>query len=89
MAGGDAVKVTRKGGIVAFESVDGDWVYYSKNEEGTLWKVPKDGGDETQVLESVGGRSFAVVREGIYFIPKTDSAAHHSIQFFSFSTKQI
>ena len=28
--------------------------------------MPKDGGEETQVLESVDGRAFAVVREGIY-----------------------
>ena len=29
--GGEAVRVTRKGGFVAFESPDGQWVYYTKS----------------------------------------------------------
>jgi hypothetical protein len=51
--------------------------------------VPRDGGEETQVLESVGGRGFTVVKEGIYFITRPDSAGRHSIKFFNFSTRQI
>ena len=88
--GGEAIQVTRKGGFVAFESPDGQWVYYTKGD-GTsrLWKVPRDGGEETQVLESVDQRAFAIVNEGIYFIPRPDSAGRYSIQFFNFATKKI
>jgi Tol biopolymer transport system component/serine/threonine protein kinase len=32
--GGEAVRVTRKGGFAAFESPDGQWVYYTKRIEG-------------------------------------------------------
>jgi serine/threonine protein kinase/sugar lactone lactonase YvrE len=88
--GGEPVRVTRKGGFAAFESPDGQWVYYTKSDgASTLWKVPRDGGEETQVLESVDRFAFAIVNEGIYFIPKADSVGRHSIQFFNFATKRI
>jgi Tol biopolymer transport system component len=87
---GEAVRVTRKGGFVAQESPDGQWVYYTKSAEASgLWRVPRDGGEETQVLESVVKGAFALVSEGIYFIPRADSAGRYSIQFFNFVTKKI
>ncbi len=33
--------------------------------------------------------AFAIVKEGIYFIPRPDSAGRYSIQFFNFATKRI
>jgi Tol biopolymer transport system component/tRNA A-37 threonylcarbamoyl transferase component Bud32 len=88
--GGEAVPVTRKGGFATFESPDGQWVYYTKSDNaGSLWKVSREGGEETQVLESVDKRAFAIVNEGIFFIPRPDSAGHHSIQYFDFATKKI
>jgi Tol biopolymer transport system component len=88
--GGEAVQVTRKGGALAFESPDSQWIYYTnESEDSPLWKMPRDGGEETQVLESVEQHAFAIVKEGIYFIPRPDSAVHHSIQFFNFATKRI
>jgi Tol biopolymer transport system component/predicted Ser/Thr protein kinase len=92
--GGEAQQVTRKGGVQAFESADGNWLYYTKWSEGwsglcSLWRMPKDGGEETQVLESVEERTFEVVKEGIYFVPRPDSAGRSSIQFFNFATKRI
>ncbi|PYV82339.1 MAG: hypothetical protein DMG05_28310, partial [Acidobacteria bacterium] len=88
--GGEAVQVTRKGGAVAFESPDSQWIYYTNGyEDSPLWKMPRDGGEETQVLESVQQHAFAIVKEGIYFIPRPASAGHHSIQFFNFGTKRI
>lgn len=69
--GGSMIKITRTGGAQAIESPDGRLLYYLKeNEEFTsLWKVPVEGGQETQVLESVCCQNFAVVDQGIYFIP--------------------
>jgi Tol biopolymer transport system component len=76
-------------GSFPVESPDGQWVYYS-HEGRSLWRVPIDGGEETQVLESVNGNAFGVVKEGIYFIfPKPDAAGRYSIQFFNFATKRI
>ena len=86
--GGEARRVTTKGGIWPVESPDGQWVYYSHGNS-SLWKVPRDGGEETQVLESVDWNAFGIVKEGIYFIPKPDAAGRSSIQFFNFATKRI
>jgi Tol biopolymer transport system component len=89
-SGGEAVQVTRNGGYAAFESPDGQWVYYTKGEgDSRLWQQPRDGGEEAQVLESVFGGTFALVSEGIYFIPRPDSDGSYSIQFFNFATKRI
>ncbi len=89
--GGEAVRVTRKGGFEALESPDSQWVYYTKGDGATsgLWRMPRNGGEETQVLESVDKQAFAIVSEGIYFIPRPDSAGRYSIQFFDFATKRI
>ncbi len=84
--GGEAVRVTRKGGALALESPDSQWIYYTKDlSDSSLWKMPRDGGEETQVLESVRYDAFAIVKEGIYFIPRPDSAGRYSIQFFNFA----
>ena len=46
-----------------------------------------NGGAETKVLKSLNDwGNFAIVDDGIYFIPKPSSAVGFSIQFFSFST---
>ena len=88
--GGEALRVTRKGGFVALESPDGQWVYFTKGlGASSLWRVPREGGDETQVLESVLSGAFALVSEGIYFIAGPDPAGGYSIQFFNFATKKI
>ena len=52
--GGAAVQVTKKGGYVAFESADGEFVYYAKGLFDTsLWRRPVGGGEETEVLPSL------------------------------------
>ena len=75
-AGGEAVQVTKKGGQTAFESPDGQSVFYVKPEgsprdPAAVWKVPAEGGEEVAVLDSprpVNYRAWAVVEQGIYFI---------------------
>ncbi len=89
-AGGKAVPVTRKGGFAALESPDSQWIYYTKSDgASSLWKSAQRwrGGDPGARI----GRkhAFAIVREGIYFIPRPDSAGRYSIQFFNFGTKRI
>jgi hypothetical protein len=65
-------------------------VYYTKNDGvSPLWKLPRDGGEEVQVIESVAKMAFAMASTGIYFVPREDSTGHRSIQFFNFATKRI
>jgi Tol biopolymer transport system component len=88
--GGKAAQVTQKGGAMALESPDGKSVYYTKTDRpSSLWKVPVDGGEETEVLASVARRSFAVVNKGIYFISFPSSSSDYLIQFFSYTTGNI
>jgi dipeptidyl aminopeptidase/acylaminoacyl peptidase len=85
--GGTAVQVTKGGGIVAFESPDGKFLYYAKIRGFTsLWKVPVEGGPETEVLESLFYVNFAVRREGLYFVPKASGSAVRSpLQLLTFA----
>jgi Tol biopolymer transport system component/DNA-binding winged helix-turn-helix (wHTH) protein len=85
--GGDPVQVTRHGGISAAESTDGRYLYYSKFEEGGVWRMAVQGHEETQVLD-IGGDgwpNWALSSEGIYFL-KFSKLPHPTIQFLSFAT---
>jgi Tol biopolymer transport system component len=83
-AGGPATRLTKAGGVVGLESVDGKLLFYSKDSEPGLWAMPLKGGAESQVLPSLYGvDNFAVTKQGIYFIRRApDSAA--VIGFMSF-----
>ncbi|MCP5111753.1 MAG: hypothetical protein GY953_13060 [bacterium] len=51
-----------------------------------MWKLPVEGGGESQVLDALSHHTmFAVADRGIHFIP-SDS---HSIQFLNFATSEI
>jgi Tol biopolymer transport system component/DNA-binding winged helix-turn-helix (wHTH) protein len=91
LGGGRMIQITRTGGAQAVESSDGRLLYYLKENEEftTLWKVPVEGGQETQVLESVCCQNFAVVDQGIYFIPAWKGKENSSVQFLSFSTGKV
>jgi hypothetical protein len=88
--GGEAIQVTRNRGWVAFESPDGKFVYYTKEEASSaLWKMAPSGGEESQVLPSVFRSAFSVVNDGIYFIPEPGADGKYSIQFLSFATGKV
>ena len=77
----------------ASRSKDGKFVYYAMGPGPySIWKVAVDGGQETQVMESLlaGDGDFTVDR-GIYFMaaPSTHNALTSSIQVFSFATGKI
>ncbi len=74
-AGGDPVRLTDAGGWVAFESMDGESVYYSKANlacTAPLFVRQISGGPERQVVDSVCGRGFAVTRSGIFYTSGPD-----------------
>ncbi len=72
--GGLAVQVTKNGGYAVAESADGARLYYTKQNEGALWQMPTTGGPESQVLDGVALRNFAVVKAGIYFMRRERDA---------------
>jgi Tol biopolymer transport system component len=85
--GGEAVQVTKHGGYVAFESLDGKFVYFSKDLwQTSIWRIPVGEGDEANIVKATAG--FAVARRGIYFIaPHSDRSS--ALQFQSFATSKV
>ena len=87
----EEIQVTRKGGNGAQESPDGRFLYYVKggDDVASLWRMPLEGGEETQVLDSVWCQDFAVVEQGIYFIPGQPNGEISSVEFLSFATGKV
>ncbi|MBL8291890.1 MAG: PD40 domain-containing protein [Bryobacterales bacterium] len=86
--GGTALPVTKNGGLLAEESPDRKYLYYTKiRGTGGLWKMPlAGGGPETRVLESIFYGSFALRPEGIFYFPGEFTVGQTTLQFFSFAT---
>jgi Tol biopolymer transport system component len=70
-------------------SADGGYVFFTKGQGASLWKAPLEGGEETRVLDSFFASSFAMVKEGIYFIFRQESGgqSRQSIKFHKFADK--
>jgi Tol biopolymer transport system component len=91
--GGKAVQITTGGGYYAVESFDGKTLYYLKSGQrnygaGPIWKVPREGGEETLVLDrEIGFLNLALMPEGLYFSTWTDKK--YLIELLSFQTGQI
>jgi len=87
--GGQPVQVTRNGGYVAFESSDGMFIYFAKNQfASSLYKIPVGGDSETVVLKSMIGNAFAVANKRIYF-EQLNRGGPTSIQFLNLATGNI
>jgi Tol biopolymer transport system component len=85
--GGEAIQLTKNGAMVAFESLDGKWLYYTRSDSSpSLWKMPVGGGVEAEIVPAVDRRAFAIAEHGIYFIPPPKPNGHSSIEFLSFDT---
>jgi Tol biopolymer transport system component len=87
--GGKALQLTHNGGFVPAESPDGRFLYYVKCPPSgcSLWRLPAENGEESQVLESLSlWNSYDVVNEGIYFVPEPKVGTATSIQFLNFAT---
>jgi len=54
-----------------------------------LWRIPISGGEESPVLASVARRAFALVNNGMYFIPEPDADGKYFIQFLTFATGKV
>jgi Tol biopolymer transport system component len=89
--GGSAVQITQNGGFAAFESPDGQFVYYAKFTEPGIWRVLVEGGEETLVLDLLQPGLWgywAVVDEGIYFL-NAEAESRPAIEFYRFATRRV
>src|SRR5215216_7415070 len=91
-AGGEARLVTRGGGSVGYESINGQFLYYAKSRNvAGIWRVPVKGGEETLVLDTHKAgywSAWTVVEQGIYFLT-AEKLARPAIEFFSFTTGRV
>jgi Tol biopolymer transport system component len=70
--GGKASQVTHNGGYIAYESNDGEWLYYTKYDTTGIWRMLVHGGKETLILDYLlYSTDWAIVEDGIYFINST------------------
>ncbi|HEV3197603.1 MAG TPA: DPP IV N-terminal domain-containing protein [Bryobacteraceae bacterium] len=90
---GAAVRMTATGGFAAFESPDGQWLYYSKGDKlGGVWRIPVEplGAPEIRVLDAVPGGmwgNWVATANGIYYIDLPKPGAPSAIHYFEFATK--
>jgi Tol biopolymer transport system component len=94
--GRETAQLTKHGGVVPFPSPDDKFLYYSeragegeRNGLGGLRRLNLLDGKDDQILPSVTYLNAAVVREGVYFIPRADSNGRYFIQFLDFKTAKI
>jgi Tol biopolymer transport system component/DNA-binding winged helix-turn-helix (wHTH) protein len=84
--GGAAEQITRRGGFLALESVDGRRIYYTKTSlDGPLFSQSLGVGEEKQVLERVVNRGIALFEDGIYYLAET-GPTKFEIRFHEFAT---
>jgi Tol biopolymer transport system component/DNA-binding winged helix-turn-helix (wHTH) protein len=81
---GTAQQVTAGGGMVALESEDGRWLYFTRESEPGLWRMPLAGGPEHKIFDGppVGYQNYwtfsgnipysLVERNGHYSIERVD-----------------
>jgi Tol biopolymer transport system component/DNA-binding winged helix-turn-helix (wHTH) protein len=86
--GGSPTQVTRTGGMTTFESPDGRFLYYTKTESDTrLWRSAPDGSGETEVLNGVAHRGFALAPDRIYYL-RDEPGEQIAIRRFLMSTRE-
>jgi Tol biopolymer transport system component len=87
--GGEAIRVTQNGGYVAFESLDGSMLYYTKTFlKSSLWRMPVGGGQEVALVKSIDWFGFTPATKALYF-EKLNNNGNTSIQFLNLATGKV
>jgi Tol biopolymer transport system component len=86
-SGGSPVQLTHGGGVKALESLDGRTIYFSKDGAlSSLWKMPAEGGQETQLAASLFRFNFAPAKQGIYYMTAPGDDGASTLKFYSFAS---
>jgi hypothetical protein len=81
-SGGDPRPIAANSGFVAAESLDGKWIYFTKNEEPGIWRVPSSGGTEARILNQPRSGYWGywcVTPRGLYYLDSSRSTPAISI----------
>lgn len=86
--GGESIQITKKGGFAAFESLDGQSLYFCKDNDYGIWKMTPPGAEETRILPlNLDWGQWAAAARGIYFVDQT--TPEPTIGLFDFDTRRI
>ena len=80
-------QVTRNGGFEAFESDDGKTLYFARQRELGLWKIPPSGGEETRVLEQGIWGYWSLFKGGICLVNQR-GPLQWTLEYLNFATSQ-
>jgi eukaryotic-like serine/threonine-protein kinase len=89
---GTPVQVTRHGGTSSVESPDGKTLYFTKTTPGfefSLWKMPLNGGAETEVLKSLHRYNFAVTERGIFYTTPSERDSPAEVKRLDLTTGKV
>jgi Tol biopolymer transport system component len=92
VTGGTPVQITKKGGVFAVESADGQSLYYVKFDSPGIYRMPLQGGEEERVLDRAGGYNWfnwALTGNGIYFRDTKDHDTVGVLNFLDLATGKI
>jgi Tol biopolymer transport system component/DNA-binding winged helix-turn-helix (wHTH) protein len=90
VGGGRPSQVTKHGGFAAFESSDGKFLYYAKEDEPGIWRNPTSGGDEVRIVPELSTEywgDWALSDRGIYYVHATNTRP--AIEFFDFASHKV
>ena len=96
-AGGGPAQVVTAGTRPTMESPDGQWFYFARGANHSVWRMPVEGGieetdeDAELVLESLHDELYDVVEDGVYFVPpsKEDDFSLHFLRFATGAVEPI
>ena len=92
LSDGSEVQVTKNGGFDAFESYNGQTIYFSKYDQPGIWSLPTRGGTESVVIpdkpQVFYWGHWAVTQTGLYLLD-ADAEPRPQIDFYNFTTRRI
>jgi len=89
-AGGAQVQITHHGGFHAQESLDGRWLYYTKEDDIGIYRVSPSGEEEGRLLDvSLAGPGYwDVGKRGIYFVENSSGSAP-AVKHYNFANHRV
>ena len=72
--GSNPQQITRQGGFIAYESVDGAAIFYGKTDTfvSSLWTAGADCGNERMLVPTLYRHNLAPTKSGVYLPPRED-----------------